>query len=548
MKYIKFIKNIEAKAKPISIIFLLLMATISTFIFISPSVGADYTDFSNRKLITIDHTKVANTLSNFPVWVHNTSDDFKDSNNGGVIQPDGDDIAFYSYDNNTQYNHEIELYNGTSGEIGIWVNVTSIPSGSVSYFWIYYGDADGNNQQDRDGTWDLSRYVLVNHMNGSNYAECIDSTANDHALEGESGNPAYNSNGQLGDGVYFTSDNWTYPDHADFVFGDGSDDSPFSVMVWGNVEDINTFDIFYKNNGDYDREYATYGHTDKLCFTIYDDTKTVYESCTTDDAQEYENDWAMVTWTYDGVGGTSANNGMDIWVNNGSAEDANTADSGSYDSMHDENCKLNVGGSQVSEGTIEGYYDELRLYKVDLNQSYIDATYFSHTDQLLTFGPEDEGPGSSSSFSFDGLDGNNRITFNATAGNLTWSNATSGPGGTLEIIYNISAGDNCTEMRLNLTHISQVQGILCTNVSVTFDDNNDSWSTNTVAYSGTNVTINESVWDAESWCTGTNPFPIDGAGWTNGSIYARFTLDIDADASVGTYTVDTWKMWFKVLS
>lgn len=153
-----------------------------------------------------------------------------------------------------------------------------------------------------------------------------------------------------------------------------------------------------------------------------------------------------------------------------------------------------------------------------------------------------------SNFSLSGLDDSDRITFSGEAGDTVWSNASSY--GTLEINYNVNSSDNLTEIRINLTDVDVGEGILAANISLTFDDDNSSWGTATVGYSGTNITINESVWDAQAWCTGTNPFPIDGAGWTNGTIYCRFKLVIDSGASTGTYntTSTAWKVWFKVES
>lgn len=152
-----------------------------------------------------------------------------------------------------------------------------------------------------------------------------------------------------------------------------------------------------------------------------------------------------------------------------------------------------------------------------------------------------------SSFTLTGLSGS-RITFSGASGTIVWSNETAGAGGTLEINYHVNASDNLTEIRVNLVDIDVGEGILATNISLTFDDDNSSWTTNTVTYPGSNITINESVWDAQSWCSGSNPFPIDGVGWTNGTIYVHFKLDIDSGASAGSYqtTTSAWTVYQKV--
>lgn len=205
----------------------------------------------------------------------------------------------------------------------------------------------------------------------------------------------------------------------------------------------------------------------------------------------------------------------------------------------DEYLLYTVGGADATVPQGLHYFDDRLTANIQIIQSGDDRDLHFILSNF-TGTP----PSTASSFTVSGLDGSDRITFTGTAGSTVWSNATM-PGGTLEINYNINASDNCTEIRINLTDISVAQGILATNISLTFDDNNASWTTNTVAYSGTNVTINESVWDAQSWCSGTNPFPIDGVGWNNGTMYCRFELEIDSGASTGTYTIDTFDLWGK---
>jgi len=112
------------------------------------------TSWQRRKLITINCSYIDTNLRNFPVWIYDVSEEFKDINNGGYVQPDGDDFLFVSYDNVTKLNHEIEIYNGTIGEIGIWVNVTYISSDQDTKFWIYYNNSFCNNQENVTGVWD----------------------------------------------------------------------------------------------------------------------------------------------------------------------------------------------------------------------------------------------------------------------------------------------------------------------------------------------------------------------------------------------------------
>jgi len=122
------------------------------------------------KKLTVDHTLVDSDLVNFPVLFSNISSDFISH-----AQVDGDDFLFISSDYTIKYNHEIEYYNSTSGELIAWVNVTSLSSTVDTELYLYYGNSDCSSQQNVSGTWD-SDYISVWHWNNS----FLDSTVNDY--------------------------------------------------------------------------------------------------------------------------------------------------------------------------------------------------------------------------------------------------------------------------------------------------------------------------------------------------------------------------------
>ncbi|MBU1941644.1 MAG: DUF2341 domain-containing protein, partial [Candidatus Thermoplasmatota archaeon] len=96
-----------------------------------------------RKNITIDHTKVAGDLTNFPVLISLTDTDLRDK-----VQPDGDDILFMN-DSGIAHRlwHEIESYEYTTGEIVAWVNVSNLNSSTNTSFFMYYGNPNCTEQQ-----------------------------------------------------------------------------------------------------------------------------------------------------------------------------------------------------------------------------------------------------------------------------------------------------------------------------------------------------------------------------------------------------------------
>jgi len=83
--------------------------TNKTFIFITqPEPGGWFnTNWRYRKQIVINHTQVAESLTNFPVLISISDSDLADA------QPDGNDIVFTDYYGN-KLNHEIEKFTGNS--------------------------------------------------------------------------------------------------------------------------------------------------------------------------------------------------------------------------------------------------------------------------------------------------------------------------------------------------------------------------------------------------------------------------------------------------
>ena len=213
-----------------------------------------------RKKLTIDHNQVVGELTNFPILVN-----IIDSNLPTKAQSDGDDIAFVLYsDNSTQLNHEIELFNGTSGELAAWVNVTALDSSVDTFIWMYYGNSECNSQENQTGVWD-SNYVMVQHLNETSEIH-RDSTSNSN--DGNVyGNITQDASGKIGGADSFDGYFDEYVYIGDAASLDITDD--ITVEAWMNVDtDANNvsdgFDIGEANVGEILDEFY-YGHG--MCYT-----------------------------------------------------------------------------------------------------------------------------------------------------------------------------------------------------------------------------------------------------------------------------------------
>lgn len=141
------------------------------------STGGTWT---TRKQVTIDHTKVSGTgsLSNFTVLVSLTDADLKTTANGGHVgKTDGTDILFTASDGTTKLSHEIEKYDGTTGNLVAWVKVPTLSTSTDTVLILYYGNSSATDQQDKVNTWDSS-YKLVQHLPNGTTLSAGDSTSN----------------------------------------------------------------------------------------------------------------------------------------------------------------------------------------------------------------------------------------------------------------------------------------------------------------------------------------------------------------------------------
>jgi hypothetical protein len=134
-------------------------------------------DWSYRKMITINHTKVAGDLSDFPVLI-----DLTDSDLATHAQPDGDDILFRAEDTTTKLSHEIERYDSGTGKLTAWVKIPSLSSTQDTIIYLYYGNENAENQQDAKNVWD-SDYLAVQHMKETS------GTIYDSTINHNNGNP-----------------------------------------------------------------------------------------------------------------------------------------------------------------------------------------------------------------------------------------------------------------------------------------------------------------------------------------------------------------------
>jgi hypothetical protein len=129
-----------------------------------------------RKNITIDHTKVAADLENFPVLIRTIDVDLQ-----AKAQIDGDDILFMDGPGvATRLYHEIEYYDSSTGDIVVWVNASQLSSTMDTIQCMYYGNLLASNQQCEEKVWNHN-YQGVWHLSEQTSSSLrYDSTINQY--------------------------------------------------------------------------------------------------------------------------------------------------------------------------------------------------------------------------------------------------------------------------------------------------------------------------------------------------------------------------------
>ena len=171
-------------------------------------------------------------------------------------------------------------------------------------------------------------------------------------------------------------------DSDDFSFGDGSNDSPFSVSAWIKMEDASQFRILTKFNiSSTEQEWQfSFGSDNKLYFSLYGDNgASRLTRGTSMTFNSLEGQWVHVTATYDG---SSSSSGIKIYKTEQDGltvrVDASTFNIGSYTSMHNTSASAIIGrlgdwtgGTSYADGNIA----DVRLYDAELSSLDISNLY-----------------------------------------------------------------------------------------------------------------------------------------------------------------------------
>jgi len=170
-----------------------------------------------------------------------------------------------------------------------------------------------------------------------------------------------------------TNDYVEIPAASELSFTDGSgNDSAFSVSAWAYIDSLSNFTLLtkgvYSATGEY---HVRMTGGQKMQLVLY--RGTAFEACFINQSLSI-GQWYHFAFTYDGRGGTSANDGI-LGYLNGSLSPLSRAGGGSYSGMISSSAPLYIG--KHSSNYSNGKLDEVALFNSALSASDVNTIYNS---------------------------------------------------------------------------------------------------------------------------------------------------------------------------
>ncbi len=309
--------------------------------------------------LSINAAQVPTTQTDFPVLVNVTDARFKDIAHSGHVQSSsGFDIRPYT--NSTLSTaitgYELERYNASTGEVIMWVKVSSLSS-STTPFVLAYGDSGITTDGSSTTTWSNSFLGVYHLANGTVLSVNSSTGSNNGTGHGTVGVPTATS-GQIDGASAHDS-----VDHQYIDLGTGITPTAITQSAWVNGNFLNSYNAVIDANLT-DTKFAALlvKSTGKLAPFVtgtgtvgYDGTGSHTLSTST---------WYLLHLTYDSSAGLVA------YVN--AASDGSAAANGN---LNISGASMFIGADQADGRYWDGKIDEARIASVARSQDWITTEY-----------------------------------------------------------------------------------------------------------------------------------------------------------------------------
>jgi len=339
--------------------------------------------WNKRVELTIDHTDVDSTLSDFPVLVHlgtsvgRNSDDVSFVFDELTSDANRKKIAVTTSDGETECYVEIGKWDDANEVAWLWVKVPSVASGADTVLYLYYDSSHADNTA-RVGdpsdavvhnVWD-SDFEFVSHMRDDPDTSHIrDSTGNaNDGTKAAAGDPTVTTSGKINDAQDFdgTGDYITLGSHISLA-----DETLWTLSFWAKSNDTGT--ALKAVLGD--------SVSDKFWVILRQGNYVYLESAagtvlTIPEISDFS-EWHHFVFTIPGL------NLVDTYID------------GSFlvqDAWGDCSLECDYIGRTSASASYDwnGLIDEVRISSSARSAAWIKASHESEIDDLLDFGSEEE--------------------------------------------------------------------------------------------------------------------------------------------------------------
>jgi len=331
-----------------------------------------------RKEITIDHTKVDGDLVDFPVLISTIDVDLRDK-----AQDDGDDILFMDGSGvaNRLY-HEIEQYDGSSGELVAWVNILNLDSDQDTLLYLYYGNSGSYCQQAPELVWD-SNFEAVYHMDDLTSSTIKDATGNGYIMI-ETGNPV-EMDAKIGKGQDYESDSKMY--HSSSEILDMNANQDMTCEFWFNAESYRSHSFVGTDDGDDLYYWSIRAQDEYLVQSLCHGFSPAHNIF-------WDGPYALSEWYYIATVIDRENDYQYLYINGNEEESSSIEDIGSVDN-EDETWFIGHGGNLPDGGwRWDGLADEIRISNTARDVTWISTLYNNqyNPSSFMDIGPEEPAP------------------------------------------------------------------------------------------------------------------------------------------------------------
>ena len=324
----------------------------------------DPSDWKYYKKITVNHSLVDGSLTNYPILISTTDLDLANH-----AQSDARDVQFWDSTNTTQCNHEIEKYSDATGEFIAWVNIPHLSAIQDTILWMKYGNPECDTQENIPGTWN-SNFIMVQHLNETGIT-VNDSTVYRH--NGTSTGTTFSSSCKIDGGrVYDDNDYITVNNFGDYT-------NMLTAEAWVYRDTTSIINVFSEgtnyNAGDWILYLRTASTNEGIDFGVNNHGSYIRQGTTP------QNCWFYLTATY--------NAGSVILYVNGTQVGSGTIAT----SINTNYAALGLGNDyDGGQPWASGKLDEMRVSNIARNSSWIKTSFntMNKPASFIKFGPEEE--------------------------------------------------------------------------------------------------------------------------------------------------------------